>query len=173
MNESFKLFLMKRWTVLDDRIVVGKEEILFKDITNIENELPTGGAGDGIVNLYAFGQKRFLYYPGKDVQRANKTVDYVIDCIQPDGKKEPYEYRKKCDVCGFVFCYTRDDVRNNKKYLQQAEFAENSALTHSLFVGQGTAIQKKMEAEQARSKYRDFNRCPQCNSTDLVDISDI
>ena len=169
MYETFRVGFMKRWSVWDECIEVGNREIPFSDIADISISLPTGSFGDGIVNLVVNGKLTYLYFPGKDTERAKKAIDYVIDHMNPDGKAEPYEYRKKCSVCGFVMCYTRDDVRNNEKYIQQEKNKELGAAFNNLF-SYTYAIQSKMDADSARSKIRDFSRCPKCNSTNLIDI---
>ncbi len=99
--------------------------------------------------------------------------------------KQNFETRKKCNVCGYIFCYNVDDLKKNKSNA-------NSAMLHSIggiagglggiaggvsgnFVAgaannTGAAV-SNASAEAALNRIVDYNKCPHCGSTDLKILS--
>ncbi|WP_022761971.1 hypothetical protein [Butyrivibrio sp. AD3002] len=83
------------------------------------------------------------------------------------------EYRKKCNVCGKVFCYTDQDLKNNST--ARAMTAISAVGTIAAVFG-GTrldayALDAKTDRES--KKIVDYDHCPNCHSTNLTSLSDL
>jgi len=77
------------------------------------------------------------------------------------------EVRKKCNICGNVFCYTYEDLEKNKQLAKGATMHSVSALL-------GPAVLSATNVQSANDQLRritDYSKCPQCGSRDIVDIS--
>lgn len=90
--------------------------------------------------------------------------------IAPVPVKEQ-EHRKRCNVCGYIFCYTDKDLARNKELLGQANQARTLALLEALGGTRFAANQNTDRADNMESKIIDYSKCPKCNSSDLVEIS--
>jgi len=104
---------------------------------------------------------------GKD-----RTVKY-----DPDSDKvkyvtqAEYETRKKCNVCGNVFCYSPQDVAKN---VQRANQAILSGVTGVATAASGhltASAVNQSSADNQLNNIVDYNKCPKCNSTDLRVLS--
>lgn len=78
------------------------------------------------------------------------------------------EYKKKCNVCGKIFCYTDEDLRKNLSNASLSALESIGSLASTL--GAGTIFHTQYltnESNRHSDKIVDYNRCPYCNSTDL------
>lgn len=82
------------------------------------------------------------------------------------------EIRMKCNICGHIFCYTKQDLKNNQTNAAMAAIAGVGSIA-SAFGGTAYAMyeQNKM-ADRNASKVVDYSRCPSCRSTNLTRLSD-
>lgn len=103
------------------------------------------------------------------------TIEELKKLIAPDVTEgfvpENREFRKKCNVCGFIFCYDEKDLKRNQDY---AKMATRAALASTLSAVGGTRLD--MHAQSAQSdrysnKVVDYNKCPQCHSSDLKELT--
>ena len=108
-----------------------------------------------------------LFFNQKQRYEAEIAKKYIEE--HSPAKKEK-EYRKKCNVCGQIICYTETDLKNSR---------ENQALTsvYSLryFLNSfGGSSYDKYEnaklANSANSRIVDYSKCPNCHSSDLTDV---
>lgn len=79
------------------------------------------------------------------------------------------EYKKKCNVCGKIFCYTDEDLKRNLGNASLSALGSIGSLASTL--GGGTIFHTQYltnEANRYSDKIVDYNHCPYCNSTDLV-----
>ena len=85
---------------------------------------------------------------------------------------QPKEYRVKCNACGKLFCYNKEDLKANILYYVSAKSNIRSGARNSIFgsqlVGQGDFAQ----ADRDIANIKDFSRCPQCRSGDLRELTD-
>ncbi len=96
----------------------------------------------------------------------------IEDEIMLAMQNKPTEHRKRCNVCGKIFCYTEDDLKDSKHNSNMAAFSAFGALASSLG---GTAYQtfeNNKQADRYSAKVVDFNKCPNCNSTNLSTLSE-
>lgn len=97
-------------------------------------------------------------------------IDYVTGKAELIDNRDT-ETRKKCNVCGHVYCYTFADLERNKKLAKEA--VTNSLLGVGEALG-GTRIGSQIATNTADAKMNqivDYSKCPKCNSTDVVEIS--
>jgi hypothetical protein len=81
------------------------------------------------------------------------------------------EFRKRCRVCGKIYCYTDDDVLKNAS---NSMMAGVSALGGIASIFGGTRLDTyamSNRADQYSDKVIDFKKCPNCNSTDIEDLT--
>lgn len=86
------------------------------------------------------------------------------------------EYRKKCNVCGNIFCFTDKDIQINKNNMELAAINSISSIRNKIgsIAGLGS-MQQANETEKISNQYqnmiKDYNKCPKCGSIDLKDIT--
>lgn len=96
-----------------------------------------------------------------------KLIDGGMEALQ-----ENKEYRKKCNVCGHIFCYTDSDLYRNKQLAKEAKSSANMAVLEALGGTRLASNQQSAAADRALDKIIDYTKCPKCNSTDLTDAND-
>jgi predicted Zn-ribbon and HTH transcriptional regulator len=112
-------------------------------------------------------------YAWSQIRNASPAESYEIAPIDIEGMKmEMQTHNIHCKVCGCVFCYTDEDVKQNEKNKKNSNPSTLGvlgmvALTGSLF----PAYIAGKESDKAQAKIRDFSRCPQCNSAELEELS--
>lgn len=82
------------------------------------------------------------------------------------------EYRKRCTVCGKIWCYTDTDLKNNKTNSAMATVAAIGSIA-SVFGG--TTQQQHLNydvMERTNNKVVDYNKCPNCGSLSTELITD-
>ncbi len=82
------------------------------------------------------------------------------------------EYRKRCNVCGHIFCYTDKDVKESDKNKIISGISDLGAAAGAFGGHWGATLANQNNANRFENKIKDFNRCPKCNSTDLTLLSD-
>ncbi len=82
------------------------------------------------------------------------------------------EYRRRCRVCGKVWCYTDEDLRRNRSNAVSSAFAAIGGIASA--VG-GTTAQQHLSydmMERTSSKVVDYDQCPSCHSKSTSIISE-
>ena len=80
------------------------------------------------------------------------------------------EYRKKCNVCGNIFCYTDKDIERNNIQMKLAKNYRTRMFTQGLIDNNKIDWRYNQEKmEHSMDRIIDFSKCPKCGSTDLVD----
>lgn len=180
MNEVFTNALEITLTVDDHGISVQlKQDVAEFPYGSIEEKLKVGMLGN--VNIIGHGITRTFVALGKDKARLKEAIAYAekmnkqaAPCMPREYEAAPIEdkeYRKRCNVCGHIFCYTDKDIKENEKNAKIVERNRRSAVVNALA---GTSIQSSMDtanADRMAARIIDFNRCSKCNSTDLSEIT--
>ncbi len=111
----------------------------------------------------------------KDIEIKGENGFDVTKVIKyPDGTEgreiftSNHEFRKRCNVCGKVYCYTVGDLEKNKQLVKDAK----RNVVSSLFVPMVMAGSELQRADRNLEQVKDYRRCPYCNSADIVDITE-
>jgi hypothetical protein len=81
------------------------------------------------------------------------------------------EFRKLCQSCGHIFCYTTFDVANNQRLAAQANLQHQSAIFNAIGGNSAASAIQTMSAQNQAKGIVDFNKCPQCGSISLKLLS--
>lgn len=81
------------------------------------------------------------------------------------------EIRKKCNVCGHVFCYNAADLARNQANAQQARLSAIAGTANALNGSVTASAVQTHNAATVMNQIIDFNKCPHCGSTDIVKLS--
>lgn len=82
------------------------------------------------------------------------------------------EYRRKCNVCGKIYCYSDKDLKDNNKNSAMAAISAVGAIA-SVFGGTRLdTYALNSQGNKYNDKVIDYNKCPSCNSSDTSLISE-
>lgn len=84
------------------------------------------------------------------------------------------EHRMRCNVCGHIFCYTDDDVKENTKNAAIGAITAIGGLTSTL--GGGTIMHThhlQGQADRYTDKIVDYSRCPVCHSMNISEMKEM
>ena len=101
------------------------------------------------------------------VSDLKKLIDGGMEELEKDN-----EYRKKCNVCGHIFCYRDSDLRRNMRLAKEARSSANMAVLEALGGTRLASNQQSAAADRALDKIVDYSKCPKCNSADLSDATE-
>ena len=105
----------------------------------------------------------------KDFNRGTiKQEHYVPGMYEPRSN----EYRKKCNICGAILCYTVSDIERNSKLLSDAKTNNLMSVANAIGGSAYHMYEQNKQAERALDKIIDYTKCQKCGSSDLKDISE-
>lgn len=187
MNETFKAAMCKKWSLNDDSIIYDGKTIKLVDIIAVDHlNSPASKFTDGVATiLLGSGEKYVLRYPYKQKKEGDEAIKYMQDNYgTPELRKvaekiDEYfeeqknkEIRKRCNVCGQIFCYNQADIDKNKSNARQATLSSIGGIAGAVGGAYTASAVNNANAQKSLNQIVDFNRCPQCNSTNLSIISD-
>ena len=85
---------------------------MVSEIIRVDYRKPTL-LDNGFIKIWVGIDTHRLAFSKKQKEEAEQAYNYIknncggIELLQK-------EYRKKCNVCGHIFCYTGQDIQNNK-----------------------------------------------------------
>lgn len=166
MNMTFKERCFKEWTLYDDRIILGKKVIMLSSITKVEQN-------PGFIRIFfpGFLGNAALAYPYAQAEDAKIAVEYIINHASVKAKeieRQKRGIRKRCNVCGHIFCYNYEDIERNKQLERNAELYSFSSLGGTY----ASSASDAQTAEALQSRIIDYDKCPKCGSRDLSDATD-
>ena len=82
------------------------------------------------------------------------------------------EYRKICNVCHNVWCYSDEDVKENAKNALSSTLASIGSIASGLVGTRYDMYELGKASNNAANKIKDFTKCPYCNSTDIKNITE-
>lgn len=82
------------------------------------------------------------------------------------------EYRKRCNVCHSIWCYTDNDVNENTKNAVTGVLASIGSIASAIGGTRYDMYEMGKISDRAINKIKEFNKCPYCNSTDISDLSE-
>lgn len=77
MNLSFKVALQKQWTLLEDRVIYGKEEILLTEIKSVKLFAKSSIMTNGVIEIQVNNKVKHLAYPHKQREEGDKAFLYL------------------------------------------------------------------------------------------------
>ena len=181
MNMTFKVGLLKEWTLLDDKIIIGEKIVLFSEITDVLHA-PATILNNGIIQIHTgFGKWDFytLAYKYSQSDRGSIAANYIIEKVKDNNKgfakrREIVEkgFRKRCNVCGKIFCYTLEDLEESRRHAKNAAWSSISTIAGGLSGNYAAGATSNQSAQDELNRIVDYDKCPSCGSRDLVDITD-
>ena len=188
MNMTFKASMCKEWTLTDDKIIVGNKEILLSSITKAEHSPLIGKAtmfkSNGVIQVF-YGSGAFdfatLAYPSKQRDDGEKAAEYILTFVGGEETKKEIEkqreirekgFRKRCNVCGKIICYTLEDIEENKRRARSAGLSSIGGIAGALSGNYAAGATSNQTAADEINRIIDYTKCPSCGSRDLVDITD-
>ncbi len=82
------------------------------------------------------------------------------------------EYRMRCKVCGKVWCFTDEDIKENNSNRGMAALSAIGSIASAIG---GTTAQQHLNydmMERTKNKIVDFDQCPNCHSRDVEALSE-
>ena len=183
MNMTFKAFLLKAWTVTDDRILYKNKELLLSSLERVEHSPVKDETSNGVLTVFWNDGLRFanFAYPYSQREDAKKAIEHILrvvhgeDAVIADKKQIQITekgFRKKCNVCGHIYCYTINDLKKNKELERDGLLNSMSAFAGGLSGFYGASATSLQSSNDLKARIIDYNKCPSCGSRDLTDITD-
>ena len=181
MNILIKAPLSKPLTVLDDRIIYGKKEIPFSSITRAKlTPMKNSNKLTRVITIdYDNGKWIMPVFNPQDTEH-KKAIEYLLSCVdktaaemyrKEQGIKEN-GYKKRCNVCGKIICYTLEDIEENKRKARSAALSGLGGIAGALSGNYAAGATSNQTAADELDRIIDYTKCPSCGSRDLVDITD-
>lgn len=120
---------------------------------------------DGVVCTKCYERAGFNSWNGMEM---NLMTQKTVEEWKNMGKTE---YRKKCKVCGKIFCYTEKDLSDNREKAGQAMLSAIGGVSSAVGGSAYGTFEHGKAADRALDRMKDYNKCPQCGSIDLVLLS--
>lgn len=184
MNMTFKAKLMKKWTLTDDKIIVGNKEIPLASITEVEHRPLKPGNANGVIQV-SWGTGLFdfatLAYPAEQKSDGEKAAEYILIFVGGEETKKAFEirheiqekgFRKRCTVCGKIICYTLEDLEANERRAKSAVWSSIGGIAGALSGNYAAGATNNQTAYDEINRIIDYSKCPSCGSRNLVDITD-
>lgn len=112
-------------------------------------------------------KKNGFNVPEKIYNGEYDTAEIAIE--KPDPNKE---IRKRCNVCGHIFCYTNADIKKNISNAKSAMWSSVAQIAGGVSGAYGASAVNQTNAQNSLNRIVDYNKCPNCNSNNLSIISD-
>lgn len=99
--------------------------------------------------------------------------EYNVPTQVYDGRyaDAPIEHRRRCNVCGKVFCFNEKDLLKNTQHSKDAVTSSVLQIGETLAGTRVAAYVAQSNADRAISKIVDYSKCPYCNSSDISEIT--
>lgn len=81
------------------------------------------------------------------------------------------EYIKRCKICGKIWCYTDEDVKNNARNALAGSLSAIGSVANSIGGTRYDAYEQNKMANMALNRIVEYNKCPYCNSRDIMSIT--
>lgn len=120
------------------------------------------------IEIFRKNVKNVPVYKKGDIklERANYTKS--TNPFETDSK----EYRVRCNVCGHVYCFTNQDLKDNEQAAKMAKRYAIGQATGALAGNMVSAYADGKNANNALNSITDYSRCPKCNSTNVSVLED-
>lgn len=181
MNTIIKCALQKKIIVTDEKIIYGKKEYMISSIRNAELKPMSNLTSIKITygeNLLDWTSFCFDHNNTSHVE----AIEYIMSCVYGEEERrkeiekqkeiEEKGYRKRCNVCGKIICYTLEDLKKNKELERSIGLSGLGQIAGALSGNYAAGATMGQTGEDQKSRIIDYNKCPSCGSRDLVDLTD-
>ena len=185
MYITIKFPLQRTVIVTDDKLIHGKKEYPISSIKKVEITKDSSlkyWYGDGPTDFWGF------VYDKNDKSHV-EAVDYIMSCVYTEEERKEAEeqkqreaakqkeieekgFRKRCSICGKIFCYTLQDLEENKKHTQNILLSSVTSIAGVFSGNYVVSATSSQTAGDEKSRIIDYNKCPSCGSRSLVDLTD-
>ena len=171
------------WSLTETALIIrkkGEEPFTYPlaDITDVRRETINGKEVPDVIVVAIDDKKWHLHYSEEEREDGRKAFRYLISHAGDEELRKRLldfeefragkEIRKRCNVCGAVFCYTYADYTKNEQRRKTKVAKDVVRILRSGMPGAGQAA----AAPAGEEEIRDFDRCPVCRSADLSVLSD-
>ncbi len=80
------------------------------------------------------------------------------------------EHRMRCNVCGHIFCYTDQDLKNNRTNAALSAISSAGTIAAALGGTRYDMYEQNKMAQANAARVQDYSRCPNCRSVSIVEI---
>ncbi len=133
------------------------------------------------------GKSAFVSQTVRDIEGKKHTLCLKCGKLVVDGEKavkydavnhklmlvdpEDAEVRKKCEVCGHIFCYNPDDIAKNKQHATDAALSALSGLSGAFGGNYTMSAVNAGNTNDSLDRIVDYNKCPKCGSRSLRELT--
>ena len=100
-----------------------------------------------------------------------KVLQFIADGKAIVMEDKDTEIRKKCNVCGHLYCYSLYDLERNKEKAKSAMLSSVAGAAGAVGGAYTASAVNNGNAENALNGIVDYNRCPRCGSMDVRTLS--
>lgn len=108
---------------------------------------------------------------GYSVTEKTYMGEYTITDKKESNELTNTERRKRCNVCGKIICYTLRDIEDNQRQAKNAAWSAVGGIAGGLSGHYAAGAISNQTATNQLNNITDYNKCPQCGSRDLIDIT--
>ncbi len=177
MELYFKTAGAEAWTLTDNRIILGCKEIFLVDVKRIQHS-PAGFLSNGTITVHdTKSDKGFvvLVYGRKQKEEGMQAAEYIQAFLNDPAKmaeKPKRGFQKCCNICGHIFCYTKEDLAKSNELKIKANYERSMGKVEWWTTSMVTGNQRQQRADDMEARVVDYNKCPKCGSTDIRDATD-
>lgn len=188
MEITFNPTLVPPWTLTDDKIISGGKVIELSSIARMKHTPPKMLSSNGVIQLfYANGGFETLAYPKSQKMYGEEAAQYIQsfmngeitvaskaahDSLSALGDLQKNGFRKKCNICGHIFCYTLEDLEENRRLAKSATGSSIVGIVGALGGYYAASSNSTQSANDQLARMVDYSKCPKCGSRNLVDATD-
>ena len=188
MEITFKPTLVAPWTLTDDKIITGDKVIELSSVARMKHTPPKMLANNGVIQLF-FEKGGFatLAYPKNQKMYGEEAAQYIQSYINGEitiaskaaqellsalGDLQKNGFRKKCNICGHIFCYTLEDLEENRRLAKSATGSSIAGIAGALGGYYAASANNTQSANDQLARMVDYDKCPKCGSRNLSDASE-
>ena len=167
MELEFSVSGYPKWKLTDNYLYYQKKEIPLSEIIDITICNPMGFMR-GEIDIKLIG-KTFpirLMFSKKQQQDAELATKYI------EQHSSFKNYKMKCAVCGQIICYTQRDLKRNNANQTLVNLYATQHIMHTLGGSSYHKYETAKRADAAMTRIVDYTKCPNCGSSELIDISE-
>ena len=170
-NANYRVTLDDENFIFEQQVFssVDTKKIKINNILDISYKSSSWGSSE-IIKIVTIDGNEFkieIVMDNKEKDSYNELCNYLNKLVA----NRPSEIRKKCNVCGNIFCYNVNDILVNNANIKSAAISSLGTMASAVVGTRYDTYEQNKMANNSLSKIIDFNKCPNCGSTNLSDVS--